>query len=78
MLIESNTDQLKHKSPSFAKPMLGEDVGLSKRFISFSGGVESTTMCILFGKGAKAIWCDTGAEHEEMYERIDFVEAKLK
>jgi len=49
-----------------------------KRFISFSGGVESTTMCILYGKGAKAIWCDTGAEHEEMYKRIDEVENKLK
>lgn len=49
-----------------------------KKFISFSGGVESTTMCVLFGKGAKAIWCDTGAEHEKMYERIDFLELKLK
>lgn len=68
----------KHESPTFGNTLLGEDVGLSKRFISFSGGVESTTMCILFGKGAKAIWCDTGAEHEEMYATIDFVEAKLK
>jgi 3'-phosphoadenosine 5'-phosphosulfate sulfotransferase (PAPS reductase)/FAD synthetase len=49
-----------------------------KRFISFSGGVESTTMCILYGKGATAIWCDTGAEHNEMYERINYVEDKLK
>lgn len=49
-----------------------------KRFISFSGGVESTTMCILYGKGATAIWCDTGAEHNEMYERIDKVEQYLK
>jgi 3'-phosphoadenosine 5'-phosphosulfate sulfotransferase (PAPS reductase)/FAD synthetase len=49
-----------------------------KKFISFSGGVESTTMCILYGKGAKAIWCDTGAEHDEMYERIDFCEKSLK
>lgn len=49
-----------------------------KRFISFSGGVESTTMCILYGKGAKAIWCDTGAEHKEMYNRINYVEDKLK
>jgi len=47
------------------------------RFISFSGGVESTTMCILYGKGATAIWCDTGAEHKLMYERIDYVEKKL-
>jgi len=49
-----------------------------KKFISFSGGVESTTMCILYGKGAKAIWCDTGAEHKEMYARIDLVERQLK
>ena len=49
-----------------------------KRFISFSGGVESTTMCILYGKGATAIWCDTGAEHDEMYERIDYCEKRLK
>jgi 3'-phosphoadenosine 5'-phosphosulfate sulfotransferase (PAPS reductase)/FAD synthetase len=49
-----------------------------KRFISFSGGVESTTMCILYGKGATAIWCDTGAEHPEMYERISYAEERLK
>lgn len=49
-----------------------------KKFISFSGGVESTTMCILYGKGAKAIWCDTGAEHTKMYERMDMVEERLK
>jgi 3'-phosphoadenosine 5'-phosphosulfate sulfotransferase (PAPS reductase)/FAD synthetase len=49
-----------------------------KRFISFSGGVESTTMCILYGKGAKAIWCDTGAEHTQMYNRMDLVEERLK
>jgi len=48
-----------------------------KRFISFSGGVESTTMCILYGKGATAIWCDTGAEHKLMYDRIDLVEKQL-
>lgn len=48
-----------------------------KRFISFSGGVESTTMCVLYGKGAKAIWCDTGAEHEFMYKRLDDVEKKI-
>lgn len=48
-----------------------------KRYISFSGGVESTTMCILYGKGATAIWVDTGAEHQYMYERMDLVESKL-
>lgn len=48
-----------------------------KTFISLSGGVESTTMCILYGKGATAIWADTGAEHDEMYARIDFLESAL-
>lgn len=48
------------------------------KFISFSGGVESTTMCILYGKGAKAIWADTGAEHDVMYERLLLIEEKLK
>lgn len=49
-----------------------------KRFISMSFGVESTTMGILYGKGATAIWCDTGWEHKEMYKRVDFVEKRLK
>lgn len=49
-----------------------------KKFISFSGGVESTTMCILYGKNAKGIWADTGAEHKLMYERIDKVEKEIK
>lgn len=49
-----------------------------KKFISFSGGVESTTMCILYGADAKAIWADTGAEHKKMYERIDNVEEAIK
>jgi 3'-phosphoadenosine 5'-phosphosulfate sulfotransferase (PAPS reductase)/FAD synthetase len=48
-----------------------------KKFISFSGGVESTTMCILYGKGATAIWADTGSEHKKMYERLDLVEKQL-
>lgn len=41
------------------------------KYISFSGGVESSTMAILYGKGAKLIWVDTGAEHKEMYKRLD-------
>ena len=49
-----------------------------KTFISLSGGVESTTMCILYGKGATAIWCDTGDEHREMYARLDMLEEELK
>ena len=49
-----------------------------KKYISFSGGVESTTMLVLYGQGAKAIWADTGAEHKEMYARIDYVEQRIK
>ena len=49
-----------------------------KRFIAFSGGVESSAMCILYGKGATAIFTDTGSEHAEMYFRIDRMEAALK
>ncbi len=45
-----------------------------KQFISFSGGVESSTMCVLFGHKADAIFSDTGFEHAEIYERIHFVE----
>jgi len=49
-----------------------------KQFISFSGGVESTTMCVLFGKKADAIFADTGFEHSEIYKRIDLVEQWVK
>jgi len=44
-------------------------------FISFSGGVESSTMCILFGNKSDAIFSDTGFEHKEIYKRIDLVES---
>ena len=52
----------------------------NKKFISFSGGVESTTMCLLYGKGAKAIWCNPGnkSEHKEMFQRLETVEQVLK
>jgi hypothetical protein len=49
-----------------------------KSFIAFSGGVESTTLCLLFGRQADAIFADTGDEHQEMYERIEQVERILK
>lgn len=49
-----------------------------QRFISFSGGVESTAMCVLYGKGAVALVADTGDEEPEMYERWKLVETKLK
>ena len=45
-----------------------------KKFIAFSGGVESTTMCVLFGDKADAIFADTGYEHSELYARIKLVE----
>lgn len=35
-------------------------------------------MCLLYGKGATAIVCDTGDEEPEMYERWDTVEAAMK
>lgn len=49
-----------------------------EKFISFSGGVESSTMCLLYGKGATALFSDTGDEEPEMYERLDFVENMMK
>jgi len=49
-----------------------------KKFISFSGGVESSTMCVLFGNKADAIFADTGWEHKEIYERIEFVERRVR
>jgi len=49
-----------------------------KRFIAFSLGVESTTLCLLYGRGATAIFTDTGSEHRELYERLHVVEAALR
>jgi hypothetical protein len=49
-----------------------------KQFISFSGGVESSTMCVLFGEKADGIFSDTGFEHDEIYKRIDLVETWCK
>lgn len=48
-----------------------------KTFIAFSGGVESTTMCLLYGKGATAVFTDTGSEHKAMYARINAMESYL-
>ena len=45
-----------------------------KQFISFSGGVESSTMCVLFADKADAIFADTGFEHKEIYNRISLIE----
>ena len=49
-----------------------------KRFISFSGGVESSAMCVLFGGTADAIFADAGWEHKEIYDRIELVERKVR
>lgn len=49
-----------------------------KKFISFSGGVESSTLCLIYGKVAKPIFADTESEHEELYERLDFFEKQMK
>ena len=49
-----------------------------KRFISVSGGVESTAMCVLYGADATGIWADTGAEHKQMYDRINEIEDRIK
>jgi len=51
---------------------------MSRSFISFSGGVESTTMALMFGHRATPIFADTGFEHPEMYERIEHVEKVLR
>jgi len=49
-----------------------------KQFISFSGGVESRTMAVLFGNKADAIFADTGAEHEALYQQFDEIESTIK
>lgn len=49
-----------------------------KSFISFSGGVESTTMCVLFGNKADAIFADTGFEHDKLYQRIETVKQTVR
>lgn len=53
---------------------------IMKKFISLSGGVESTTMCLLYGRGATAIWCNPGnkSEHKEMLQRIELLEDAIK
>lgn len=49
-----------------------------KKFISFSGGVESRTMAILFGNKADAIFSDTGSEHLALYASLNTVEQKIR
>lgn len=49
-----------------------------KKLISFSGGVESRTMAILFGNKADAIFSDTGSEHLALYASLNAVEQKIR
>lgn len=49
-----------------------------RRFISFSGGVESSTLALMYGHVATPIFADTGYEHQELYDRLDRVEEALK
>lgn len=49
-----------------------------RRFISFSGGVESRAMALMFGNKANGIFADTGWEHPELYAALDKVEAKVR
>jgi 3'-phosphoadenosine 5'-phosphosulfate sulfotransferase (PAPS reductase)/FAD synthetase len=46
-------------------------------YIAFSGGVESRTMALLYGKGATAVFTDTGSEHDAMYEALNKIERRL-
>lgn len=48
-----------------------------KKFISYSGGVESTTMLLLFKDRAQAIFSDTEWEDESIYKQISKVEKIL-
>lgn len=49
-----------------------------KQYISFSGGVESRTMALLFGNKADAIFSDTGSEHDELYKQLESVEKVIR
>jgi len=49
-----------------------------RKFIAFSGGVESSAMCVLFGKNAHAVFADTGWEHQAVYDRIDKVQETIR
>jgi len=51
---------------------------MGKTLISFSGGVESRTMALIYGSKADAIFSDTGWEHEELYNQLDEVEKKIR
>jgi 3'-phosphoadenosine 5'-phosphosulfate sulfotransferase (PAPS reductase)/FAD synthetase len=41
-----------------------------KKYISFSGGVESRTMALLYGNNATLLMSDTGAEHSVLFDSV--------
>ena len=49
-----------------------------RKYISFSGGVESSAMCVLFGNKADAIFADAGWEHKPINDRIELVEKRVR
>jgi len=49
-----------------------------KKYISFSGGVESRAMALLYGNKADAIFADTGSEHDEMYKQLENIEKVIR
>lgn len=54
----------------------GSSAPLCSTFVAYSGGVESTTMLLLFGHKATPIFTDTGWEHQALYDWLDKVEEK--
>lgn len=53
-------------------------MSVGKKYISFSGGVESRTMALLYGNKADAIFSDTGSEHDELYKQLEEVEKTIR
>lgn len=49
-----------------------------KRFIAFSGGVESSTLALLHGYEADALFADAGFEHKPLYDRIGEVQSIVR
>lgn len=46
-----------------------------KSYIAYSGGVESTTMLLMFGHEATPLFADTGWEHQVLYDWLSKVES---
>ena len=54
----------------------GSRAATCSTFIAYSGGVESTTMLMLFGHKGTPIFTDTGWEHKALYDWLEKVEEK--